>query len=79
MATLTPPGELIGDNITLCLLQEVLRTFQKSAGFAVSVVRQCNGCVYFNCCLPMCLSVSMYISGPLQADLKWSGQDVGVV
>ena len=35
----TPPGDLIGDDIKLCLLQELLRTLRNSAGFAVPLVR----------------------------------------
>ena len=36
----TPPGNLIGDNVKLCLLQELLRALRNSAGFAVPVVRE---------------------------------------
>ena len=36
----TPPGNLIGDDVNLCLLQELLRALRNSAGFAVPVVRE---------------------------------------
>ena len=56
----TPPGDLIGDSVKLCLLQELLRTLRNSAGFAVPVVRHRRGNDLFHLYISMTTLMSYF-------------------
>ena len=57
----TPPGDLIGDDIKLCLLQELLKTLRNSAGFAVPLVRHRRGYDLFHLYMSITTLMSYFL------------------